>query len=1011
MSNGGANAQRGFIFQSIIAMIECLERDDWDVIKMEPETELDKVDFVLRKNGVDLTAIQVKSSKNRFGDKAVREWLEKLKEDAQGAEEYCLCLVGDSFTDACKEYIRERGREIRTVSFEHLQSICTRKIVDYILDAGIGGEVTVDDLDLIDCTLFSKIHRNSIAGEPMSRAAFEAAFRRIIPVRKTGRRLEGLPTIRNEIDDPCENFVEGAVRAEDMVVIKNMLTASRKPLWLHGQGGTGKTELVLHFAKTHPEYEYVFTSYAGSINQTVSKDLFILPNYELGGRKLNDEERYNANYDVFRQYAAQLKRENSNLILIIDNYSKQNTEKEFQEQTDLDILNGFSGLDRDLEELAGMTRTGIRIILTTRVEPQHSDVYRAYEVRKMSEEDLLKVMAGFFTGIHPYLEEEGIRDKLMLLIRLAAHRTVYVTVLAKAMQERGSDPVEALNAMLETLFSGVNHKPGYSTESLKIQVGLEEVLSFICLNYQEKQVLMTLSMLPDEGMEYEFYQKLTASNAVQLDRLRQMALKRLVNTGIVNRYQRKGELKNGGYGKVSILRMHPVIADFVYKVLVCRDKRAFIGLIKQNWINKLTNYFDDETLRNLKIDDTEYKYVSQLAVACSSTEQKLKILGEHLGYTTEDILEARENLLLCASDLSDKIGNVKDALEYAERAIAVDGPSSKNMQKFFYRLHKTGVIFYRGGKYPEAKQYFLDCLKILNVQNIIDVDDIDCPKNYNTNEIIQSDDAENYGAIFGWIGSVYIEQGNYVKALEYSEKDLAISEHVLGTDHPEMASTYNNLAKMYRAQGDYGKALKYHGKALTVSERVLGPDHPNTATTYNNLARVYEDLGDYVNALEYYGKALAIRERVLGTNHPSTATTYNNLAGVYRDQGDYVKALEYYEKAIAVSERVLGPDHPNTATTYNNLAGVYEDQGDYVNALEYYGKALAIHERVLGNNHPSTATTYNNLAGVYRDQGDYVKALEYYKRAYGIFLTKFGENHPHTKIVLSNIEIMESKTK
>lgn len=63
-------------------MIECLERDDWDEIKMEPETELDKVDFVLCGNGKILSAVQVKSSINPFSDSAVMRWHEKLREDA-----------------------------------------------------------------------------------------------------------------------------------------------------------------------------------------------------------------------------------------------------------------------------------------------------------------------------------------------------------------------------------------------------------------------------------------------------------------------------------------------------------------------------------------------------------------------------------------------------------------------------------------------------------------------------------------------------------------------------------------------------------------------------------------------------------------------------------------------------------------------------------------------------------------------------------------------------------------
>ena len=183
MTNGGAIAQRGFIFQSIIAMIECLERDDWDEIKMEPETDLDKVDFVLRRNGAILSAIQVKSSINPFADTAVNRWLEKLIEDAPDAEEYCLYLVGDSFTDDCKDYIGKHRKEIKAVSFNYLREICTGKLAGYVREMGLSGVVTIDVLDLIDDSLFANIHRNSIEEGPMSRATFEYAFQRALQTK------------------------------------------------------------------------------------------------------------------------------------------------------------------------------------------------------------------------------------------------------------------------------------------------------------------------------------------------------------------------------------------------------------------------------------------------------------------------------------------------------------------------------------------------------------------------------------------------------------------------------------------------------------------------------------------------------------------------------------------------------------------------------------------------------------------------------------------------------------
>ena len=50
-----------FLFQSIIAIIECLERDDWDVIKLDTDTDNDNVDIWLYKDGAILSVIQVKS--------------------------------------------------------------------------------------------------------------------------------------------------------------------------------------------------------------------------------------------------------------------------------------------------------------------------------------------------------------------------------------------------------------------------------------------------------------------------------------------------------------------------------------------------------------------------------------------------------------------------------------------------------------------------------------------------------------------------------------------------------------------------------------------------------------------------------------------------------------------------------------------------------------------------------------------------------------------------------------
>jgi tetratricopeptide (TPR) repeat protein len=223
----------------------------------------------------------------------------------------------------------------------------------------------------------------------------------------------------------------------------------------------------------------------------------------------------------------------------------------------------------------------------------------------------------------------------------------------------------------------------------------------------------------------------------------------------------------------------------------------------------------------------------------------------------------------------------------------------------------------------------------------------------------------------------------------------SVAEYFDGFEDGALVFLMNRIGWLYIDQGDYNKALYFYEKSLLIAKKVYGEEHENTVAVYSNVALAYYDQGDCEKALEYYGCALEIYEK-LNKDHPSFATTYNNMAAVYYNQGDYDEALEYYEYALEIREKVLGKDRPTTATTYNNMGEVYRKQGDYNKALEYHGYALEIREKALGKEHPDTATTYNNMAFVYDNQGDYDKALEWYLKSYRIRLNVLKAEHPYT---------------
>jgi tetratricopeptide (TPR) repeat protein len=253
---------------------------------------------------------------------------------------------------------------------------------------------------------------------------------------------------------------------------------------------------------------------------------------------------------------------------------------------------------------------------------------------------------------------------------------------------------------------------------------------------------------------------------------------------------------------------------------------------------------------------------------------------------------------------------------------------------------------------------------------------------------------ENNSDYLHWYGYIANGMGDYDTALKYYQKSLVIYEKVRGTNHPDTATSYNNIGEVYKSKGEYDKALEFYQKDLAICEEVLGIKDPDTATSYNNIGEVYRAKGEYDKALEFYQKSLAIKEEVLGMKHPSTATSYNNIGGVYYAKGEYDKSLEFSQKSLAIQEEVLGKKHPSTATSYNNIGGVYQAKGEYDKALEFYQKDLTINEEVLGTKHRSTAGSYNNIAVLYGNMQNYPESATYMQKAVDIREKVLPANHP-----------------
>jgi CHAT domain-containing protein/Tfp pilus assembly protein PilF len=250
------------------------------------------------------------------------------------------------------------------------------------------------------------------------------------------------------------------------------------------------------------------------------------------------------------------------------------------------------------------------------------------------------------------------------------------------------------------------------------------------------------------------------------------------------------------------------------------------------------------------------------------------------------------------------------------------------------------------------------------------------------------------------------QQGQYATAIPLAERALAIREKVLEPEHPDVATSLNNLAALYQEQGNYSSAEPLLQRSLAIREKVLEPEHPDVATSLNNLALLYWAQGNYSSAEPLLQRSLAIREKVLEPEHPDVATSLNNLALLYWAQGNYSSAEPLLQRSLAIWEKVLEPEHPDVAASLNNLALLYWAQGNYSSAEPLYQRSLAIREKVLGLEHPDVAASLNNLALLYWAQGNYSSAEPLLQRSLAIWEKVLEPEHPDVAASLNNLALL-----
>ena len=119
----------------------------------------------------------------------------------------------------------------------------------------------------------------------------------------------------------------------------------------------------------------------------------------------------------------------------------------------------------------------------------------------------------------------------------------------------------------------------------------------------------------------------------------------------------------------------------------------------------------------------------------------------------------------------------------------------------------------------------------------------------------------------------------------------------MGPEHPDVATSRNNIANVLFEQGKYDQALAEYRRALAIGEKALGPDHPDVAKSHNNIGEILDAQGKHSEAVQHLSRALLILEAKARRPADLGEVRFALAIALWGENKARTRAVEYARKA------------------------------------------------------------------------------------------------------------------
>ena len=144
-------------------------------------------------------------------------------------------------------------------------------------------------------------------------------------------------------------------------------------------------------------------------------------------------------------------------------------------------------------------------------------------------------------------------------------------------------------------------------------------------------------------------------------------------------------------------------------------------------------------------------------------------------------------------------------------------------------------------------------------------------------------------------------------------------------EHPDIATSLNDLGELYYRQGDADKAEPLFTQMMDIRRKSLSPGHPDFIAGLFYMAELYHSMGRLEDAASQLHEAIPLLEH-LPDNQAELLFARQSLANLYMEDDRHEKAIPLYEAMLTTQSELSRPESPVMLRLLDDLGMLYLGQ-------------------------------------------------------------------------------------